>query len=253
MDAPQNIAAVSEYGKLGLAWSTPGIPRAQILSVALDPEFTQTVRSFLIPHIPQCFLDVGPGPWFIRIGSLFGTPERGSVVWSGIIGPVRIDTRKPIVQLPVPSLPILHTQPIVGGLRIHTGLADPTFTLLEMSEQSTLPHSKTRWMYSRDVGKGWVDCIGLEHPNKYSIRVHRISGTTDFPTNQIIGLCGGQTMHGKVSAKPVKAASSGSRSMERADEAILRQANFSRTVRFSSHSDYLRFVAAQTRATEEKQ
>ena len=60
-----------------------------------------------------------------------------------------------------------------------------------------------------------------------------------------------QTVHNKQAARPIKHGDGTQVAMGRADAVLLQEASQKKVVRFGSHSDYLRFKAAETRTREE--
>ena len=176
MPEPFLQSAVTYEGKLRLSWIAPAFDtRAIFVAVAEDAEFTVNRRIFLLPLIAEILLTVGSGAWYACIGAAHGTPEQGVVSWSGIHGPVVIETadaqpaaipfteretpspvkgiavdqglRKEGISLlpkalpaalrnPTISLPILHHKPVAGAYRFYTGKSDPHVVVFEMGRSA---------------------------------------------------------------------------------------------------------------------
>ena len=244
---PQNIVASSSAGTLVLSWYVIGKPVAVLVSIASDSLFTQQCRTFMVPVVGGITLDCGHGFWYIRVGSLHGDNNSGAIEWSGVYGPCLVNTSTAVVPIRPSNFSIVHTQPITNGHRIHTGLTTPHIAILEYSTESAFPITGTKWRYMRDVGRGYVDCMGLEFPHLYNIRATLQPG---FPTDSVVQLLEGRVARQKHAARPLRHADSSARIANVAGEIILREAASIASPRFASNADYVRYIAARARNSE---
>lgn len=261
MDPPQisNMFPTPE-GKLALQWGFPeqgyhGI----VVALSVNPEFPEaTRRMFVLPPVTECTLDCGKGDWFVRVGGCEGSKETGKVNWSGIYGPVRIESAK---SAPVPDpcpIKLLHTQQLQNGFRIHADGSVRKGFLVERSAEkeggAKFPVGTTRWFYSFDKGMGWIDCKGLQYPDLYSLRysVFDIPPIENpaypwlhtFPVKQIFPVSLGVSLHKKTASK-VKL--NQNRDTMAVDNLLMEQRRANPNMKFASHTDYLRYLAAQER------
>ena len=157
------------------------------------------------------------------------------------------------------------------------------YAFTEVSKDDKFSTGQTKWHYVRHAGRGYVDAGGLEFPNRYAVRFRYVKSlpslnademetTTTKTTTTVDGVATTQTVTtttvaksipivplpaGKEykqvqSARPTKYNDSVGRSIERADAQLLHEATFNKNMKFASHSDYLRYVAAQARSGKEK-
>lgn len=243
--------AQSVEGKLALVWEVQVDCVALSVQIATDSEFTQNERSFVLPVVKSVTLDCGKGAWFIRIGVWTGTKSIGTVVWSGIYGPVSIVTSREIVPSVSSELTIVHTQAIQHGLRLHTGNEISRYFVIEKSQKTAFPASATVTMYAHDWGKGNIDCPDLLFGMPYSVRFGAFK-TENLAAPEIRQVGAWQVVHNKMAARPIKPMDSTHVGTGRADATLLREASQTQFVRFASHGDYLRFKAAETRTREER-
>jgi hypothetical protein len=241
--------AGADQGKLRLSWMAPCDTRAIFIAVAEDAEFTVNRRIFVLPLVAEAILTVGNGVWYVCVGAAEGKPEQGVVTWSGIHGPIHVETTDAQPTLPTSSLPILHHMAVASAYRFHTGKPDPHVIVFEMGFATDVgtrfPLAKTKWKWVAEKGyTGWTDCWGLSYPETYAIRVSTFDA---FPTRPI--LLGA----GKVFPKVVCARTPFHRSLEdkqntQGDGILLRQRKVDPNMKFSSHGEYLRFQAAVVRS-----
>ncbi len=244
----------AEEGVLHVTWMAPAFDtRAIFVAVAEDAEFFINRRIFVLPLCAEAKFRVGNGGWYVRVGAAQGSPERGIVEWSGIHGPVRTSsaTTTP-THPPGPSLPVLHSKPVDRAYRIHTGKSDPHIVVFEMGLASDVgtqfPVGKTKWKWVAEKGAmGWTDCGGMNYPETYAIRMSTLEGPA-FPTEgaKLLG-------PGRVFPRVVCARTPFHRSLEdkqnaRGDGILLQQRKVDPNMKFSSHSEYLRFQAALVRS-----
>ena len=222
---------VSPENTLAIRWTVYADVHALSICVAYDSEFTENVRHFVVPKVSSISLDVGHGAWYIRIGAWSGEPTHGSIEWSTIYGPVNIDSPR-LAEIPFnpKELPILHTQSILQGVRIHLGLQVPNYILIAMSEAADFPASATQYRYT--VRKDYVDWEGLLYPNTYALRMYRLG--TELPTDAVVQLDQGRTLSGIQCSRP------------------LRHGDGKEFVRFASYYEYMRYKDAKAKYADRK-
>lgn len=250
----------TQDGKLALEWGMP--PQGYhgvVVCLSLHPDFPEAERRmFVLPPIMQCTLDCGKGTWFLRIGGCEGSREMGKVNWSGVYGPAEIQTAKvPPVLENCPVKPI-HTQQLQNGFRIYATESLRRGFLIERCGEKEgagqFPVGTTHWYYAFDTGIGWIDCKGMIYPNLYSVRISAFSMPSienpaypwlhTFPTKQIFQVSRGVAFHKKMAAKPKN---QGIRQTTGVDTLLVDQRKANPNMKFASHTDYLRYVAAQER------
>ena len=290
MAEPQNICVTATAdGKLGISWISFGTPNGNLwgilVAASTDADFLAQSRYFLVPPtVSGVNLALGSTAWFVRVGAMVGTENQGKVAWSRIYGPAVIEGQRPICEEPVNTLQPVHTQAIFEGFRIHTGNYEVFYAFTEMSkgDDNKFSAGQTKWHYVRHAGRGYVDATGLEFPNRYAIRFRYVKSlpslkademetTTTTTTTTVEGVTTTQTVTTTVaksvpivplpagkeykqvqSARPTRYNDSVGRSVERADSQLLHEATFNKNMKFASHTDYLRYVAAQARSGKEK-
>lgn len=239
-------------GKLHLCWITPAFDtRAIFVAIAEDTEFTINRRIFILPVVGEAKLTVGSGKWFVCVGAAHGKPESGIVEWSGIYGPIPILTSD-APTLPTNSLPFLHTSPVSGGYRFHTGKSDPHIIVFEMGRAADVgvrfPLTSTHWKWVIETGfMGWSDCWGLTYPETFAIRVSALECAA-FPTDRVVMLGPGRVFPRVVCARTPFHRSLEDKQNARGDGILIQQRKVDPNMKFSSHSEYLRFQAALVRS-----
>ena len=251
MSIIQNITAQCIGGKLALKWETMGDCVAISIQTATDSEFTKNERCYVIPKINAVDLDSGGGFWYVRIGAWIGDTTSGIIKWSGVYGPVAVVNPKSLPPLkPSPAF-ILHTQAIQTGMRFHTENIKPMFFVIEVSSENTFRSTATKTQYVFDYGKKHVDCLHLLFGKVYSIRFGAFT-TEALNKMEIRQLGEWQTIHNMEPARPIKPVDNTQAVAEKGDAVYLREVSQRKIARFTSHSDYLRFKAAETRTREGK-
>lgn len=251
MAAPQNITARVEHTMLYFHWEILGEPVAMCIQVAYDVEFTKNVRTFFIPTTSGLGLDMGAGAWYFRVGSLIGTKHNGKIVWSPIHGPAIITVSKLPVVAKTSTIPILHSRPIVQGIRIHIGVIEHLYAILEYSKDNKFPASQTSSLYSFDFGRGYFDITDLDPTHTYNARIATFTQNRgQLPTDSIVQLENFQAVYGKKPTRVAKPLDSTNRSESRAGETILREMREKPHARFASHADYVRYIATKAKYEE---
>ena len=95
--------------------------------------------------------------------------------------------------------------------------------------------------------------MGLDFHNTYSVRMRTWSPDgTKMPEEDVRTLSKPVTVHGKKPARETRMIASGDLSTSRVEEVLLREARERPNMRFASHADYLKFVAAKAKQGEER-
>jgi hypothetical protein len=274
---PQNIELSDSGGRLSVKWECHGEFHAILIECGGDPEFTQTVRHFMLPTTAQgCILSTGSGNWYVRVATLTGTDINGSVIWSGIYGPCGVNCEKPAIAVDPSSLNVIHTQSVLSGYRVHTDRYEPCYVLVQHSPDG-LVASKSKWYWKKYNGRGYIEITGMEYGRQYSARiftfddwpsekpetktetrteVSKNSSTTVKTTttitksvsNAVMQLSAGKLFQRITAARPMRNNDSSSGSVQKADSVLLAEINTKTNIRFGSHSEYVRYLAAQARA-----
>jgi hypothetical protein len=251
--AAQNVLGHIEGSAIHINWNLIQEPQGILVQFASDVEFTNTVRTFLIPSASGGTFDVGNGNWFFRVGTLFGTEQTGKVIWTGVYGPAPIVHPKITISQRMPSLSLLHSQTLVDGIRLHTGSSKTNMVFMEYSEDTAFKASKTTTVYTSDLGKGYVDCMGLSHYKTYSVRFATFpSPNSKLPSDDMVQLERFISIHGKIPAAKPKAPDSGMHSTSRGDDVILKEVRSKPNFKFPTHAEYIRYQAAMARSQRDK-
>jgi hypothetical protein len=216
---------------------------AMAIQVAYDSEFTETLRQFIIPKANSCSLNVGRGNWFFRVATM----SNGLVEWSGIQGPCFVDTNTQPAPLTQSFIKLSNTQPVKGGLRIHSSIIIDSYAILEYSKNSRFLASSTKTLYYKDPSRGFFDCMGLEAIYSYSIRIASTeTPQARLPTDRVDTLTDWIVLNGKRSMEETKPHDARDQAERKNGERILREVNESRKpVRFTSQSDYANYLIAK--------
>jgi hypothetical protein len=255
--AVQNVSARTDGGLLDMMWEVLAEPVALSIQMATDNEFTSIVRTFVIPTASGATLDIGNGTWFFRIGAWMGSKTAGKITWTSPYGPATIATRKAPVNLKPCTLPLLHVQSIQNGIRLHTGLHEKAYLLVDYCKNSKFPASQSTSLYMFDWGRGYFDVDGLDFLHKYSIRFASFAGSADrapvrhlLPTETVAQLEAPRAIHNAAPGRPARPVDNGLKAVAAADDPILREAQQKPFMRFASHADYLRYTAAVARTSD---
>ena len=246
----QDVTLQCIHGKLALRWKIVRECVAITINIASDSEFTKNDQCYVVPRVDGANFDCGGGFWYVRFGAWIGDEKSGIVEWSGIYGPVAVINPKPINTTKPSPAKIINTQAIQKGLRLHTGNLTPMYFVIESSLDDKFPATATVSRYVYDYGKGYVDCLDLLFGKDYNVRFGAFV-TEKLDKIEIRQLGEWQITRNKQSARPIKHGDNTQVAIGRADAVLLQEASQKKVVRFGSHSDYLRFKAAETRTREE--
>lgn len=245
----QALRGLATNGSLSLTWILLGDTAAITIQVARDSEFTDTVRTFVIPKVPACTLDVGAGLWYFRAAAMW----RGLVEWSGIHGPVFVNSTKPPPPLGKTFFQVLNTQPITNGVRFNTTSRIPSYTIIEYSKEPKFLSSSTKTRYFEDPSRGYFDCENMDPSHSYHIRLTSTENAKPLPTDSVDTMMEWLVFSGKRTLPFMKPHSSQDLVGRRSDTVILKEANESTTpVRFISQSDYIKYRIAKHRNTGDR-
>ena len=244
----QNIQGACVDGILNLSWVLLEDCDAISVQIARDTQFTSSPRMFIVPKCTGCTLDTGKGIWFFRIGHM----AKGKIEWMPMRPPLLIQTTKEPQTLNKPNFTVIHTQPITDGMRFHTNSTTPSYTIIEYSQDTKFHATSVKSKYVTDASRGYVDCEGLEPQFIYSIRLATPEKPSMLPKDTVHVLSEWIVFHGKRALKPTKPHNTEDRSQMKRDAVLLREANESnKPMRFISHSDYTKYLAAKARNTGE--
>lgn len=248
------MAAVSDFNvreegqKLAISWKNLSEMTAISIQVANDADFTHNIRNFIIPAgATSIYLDVGKGEWFARLGSWLGDKTRGVIKYTATYGPVMISINKAIVPLPSTRINAIHASGIIEGVRFNLSTYGPKYIIWEHNTNPKFPANGTTTFYFLDYGQTHLDCLGLTGGLITNVRITTLAGATPsvLPTDCVVMLLPYTVALNK---KPLRRIGDGTLTgiVARNSAAVLRKEAEERGyIRFSSHTDYLKYVAAQ--------
>ena len=270
----QNIKAADIGGQLALTWEVYNECKALTIQLATDIHCTTSIKSFAVAPSSSCILNCGASTWYIRIGAWVGSQTAGSIVWSGIVGPVVV--RPPITHAPLeeeaaPIISVTSTQALVNGLRIYTNHINPFYMMMDYSTNATLPANETTTLYSLEVRQGFVDCMtlpsshipvqfnGLRDLTKsavpppiidatYTVRISTFATDTDSLPSPGVSkqFTQGVLVQGKPKAA-IRPHTTADHTTCVADKVLLREMKDIKTLHFTSYADYVRYISAKAR------
>lgn len=248
----QSIVGVSTPdGKLGLQWHLVGSCIAYSVQVGLDSECTQERADYVCPNTDtQCSFDVGSGSWYVRVGAWIGTDTDGIVDWSGVYGPFTIQSNQ--APQPLSRFPIVLTgvKPALNSVKFHTGLNKSYYMIIHSTKANSFRSSHLKTIYTKDWGVGCVQITHLDPHSVYSFQLQMFSTNMDtLPKHTSQLLTESYDVIEKQAAKPIGSYSTHNHTMNVADKAIVNDAIGRRTMKFASHSDYLKYKAAISRTS----
>ncbi len=251
MSVQSLMASATTDGRLTLSWEAFGTPVAFSIQVALDSEFTQNARTFVVPKSARsCALDIGSGQWYYRVGAWLGSDREGVIEWSGIYKPVFIASPKSVATLaPFPML-IPKVSPALNAVVFHTGVYDPYYIIFHVVRGNEFKASSMKTYYSKDTGNAQVQVSGLDPQYAYSFQLQMLTGDKGaLPTNTVHPLTDVYSIQNKRAGAIVKPTNATEHASYAGDRAILQGAVGQKRQKFSSYTDYLKFKAAQARTS----
>lgn len=248
-----NAKCAVEGSYLNISWERVGSPYALSVQIAKNMEFTNTIRTFGIPDSGGISIDAGNGVWFFRVGSWYGTPQTGNVAWTSVYGPALVANPKMSVGIRPSPIPILHTQAIEHGIRIHTGRTSPYYVMADVCEDNqTIAASISKTQYNYDTGRGYVDVLGLDYAHTYSIRIAAfVDNPSELPKDTIKAMGAGMVVLSKRPARQLRKLESSTTTTARADATLLKDIARQPKLSFPSHAEYLKYVSAKAKTSEE--
>jgi len=238
---------------LNITWERVGIPYALSVQIAKNIEFTNTIRTFVIPDSSGISIDAGNGVWYFRVGSWYGSPQTGKVTWTSVFGPALVANPKMSVAIRPSSLTILHTQALEHGIRIHTGKTTAYYVMADVCEDNqSIAASISSTQYTYDTGKGYVDIMGLDYSHTYSIRIATfVDEPSLLPVDTIKPLSAGMVVLSKRPARQLRKLESSVTTTSRADATLLKDIARQSKLSFNSHAEYVKYIAAKAKTSEE--
>ena len=236
-----------------MTWDRVGNPYALSVQIAKNIEFTNTIRTFVIPDGTGISIDAGNGVWYLRVGSWYGTPQTGTVSWTSVYGPALVANPKMSVGIRPSSVAILHTQAIEHGIRIHTGRTTPYYVMADVcKDNQSIAASVSSTQYTYDTGKGYVDIVGLDYAYTYSIRIATFAEEQSLlPVDTIKPMSAGMVVLSKRPARQLRKMESSLTTTSRADATLLKDIARQPKLSFNSHAEYIKYVAAKAKTSEE--
>jgi len=248
--ATGNVLARVDDSKIVITWDVFGEPRALSVQIAMDPDFTSFLNTFLVPpQVKGVTLDVGGGHWYFRVGCFNGKKEYGVIEYSAIYGPAVVPVEKPPQKLSPPSFAILHYKPILEGVRFYTDRTTPCYAIMESCPSNKFNASDTTSTYSLDFGRGYFDCLGLNSRTTHSVRIACWEGNvSEFPTDRVARLEQFRAAHYVKPTASVRRDISSLGTAAAAGAALLRESREKPVMKFASHTAYMRYIASKTEA-----
>ena len=238
-------------GRFAISWEVIANIRATSIQVALDSEFTNNVRTFVLPaFVKNCNLDVGNGNWFYRIGGWIGTWTEGIIDWSGIYGPIKIVSPKPVCAIvPFPT-EITYVKPALNSIIFYTDRCDPYYMIVNISEKENFKASQVKTHYYSDLDMGHITISDLSPEKTYSFQFQMLAKQRDtLPTDSIQLLTEEYTVLNKRTGMYVKPKSATEHTTYAADKAMINDSMKRTRLQFFSYAQYLQFQAAKARTS----
>lgn len=250
-------AAPTVDSRIEFEWDCGEPAIAYSVQAARDPEFEDTLRGFVLPATVQgCTLDLGPGPWFVRVGVWLGTAQKGVIDWSGIYGPIDVASPRPVVGSGPAPLAIHHVQASLNSVVFHTGIYAAVYVITDYVEGTAggVPASRAKSVYLQDWGKGAVEVTGLLSGKQYTFRhTTFLEERGALPTNTIKQLGDGVFVRGRKSILVGAPKTAGEGAVMAAERVLLRDAAEKSSLRFSCYADYMQFLTAKKRHAERRE
>lgn len=238
-------------GRLRLVWEVLGSPIAISVQIASDMEFTVQTRIFILPKgATQCELDVGGGRWYYRVGAWLGEEKDGVIEWSGIYGPVGLQSNKAAPGLELFPGGLTDVRPAYNAIVFHTGMYEPYYMIINATQKDSFTAGTTKTYYKFDWGAASIQLSGLDPNATHSFQLQLMVGDkATLPTNSVKMLTDVYEVRNKRTAMIVKPATNTDHATYAADKAILQDSIGRRKQNFGSYAQYLQFQAAKARTT----
>lgn len=238
-------------GKLELQWHFVGPCIAYSVQVGLDSECTQERADYVCPNTgKKCIVDVGSGSWYVRVGAWIGTETDGIVDWSAVYGPFTIKSNhspQPLARFPIV---LTGVKPALNSIKFHTGLNKSYYMIIHYTKANSFRSSHLKTIYIKDWGVGCVPITNLDPHCIYSFQLQMFSTNIDtLPKDMIQLLTEPYDVIERQAAKPTGSYSTNNHTLNVADKAIVNDAIGRRTMKFASHSDYIKYKAAISRTS----
>ena len=249
-----DVEASADGPRMNITWSSPVVAIAISVQVAKSTDMLDTMRHFVLPVVNGITLDLGAGPWFFRVGVWSGSPQAGSIAWSGIYGPLTLPTPKMSVGARPSAISVLHTQAITRGVRIHTGIHTPYYAIIDVSKGTDgMGAGTTKTQYAYDTGRGFFDIVGLDPAHTYNFKIFSFQESpSELPTDSIKQLGSGVVSSQKRPARYMPARDSSVSTSNKAEDTMLKDLARQSRLTFSSHAEYVKYISAKARTSEEK-
>ena len=254
----QSLSASDGGPALNLSWEYVTSAVGIVVQLATNAELTDALQTYLLPPVGGVTLSCGGGAWYLRVGALLGDTYHGDVDFTGVYGPATVVATSPPSLTPSPTT-LVHTQALQGGVRLHLSKPEPVFALLDVSEDPRFPAAKAKTQYVYDRGHGFIDCTGLSFERTYSLRIHATKGAPPFAEERramrldtVYEFYAPFATHGRRTARAVRGTANNELSMSRALAPVLREAKEQPFVRFASNKDYVRYLTAKAKSSEER-
>jgi hypothetical protein len=248
--AISGIEALIIGSKLQFKWELY-LPDAKLISIQLatDVNFTKNYNHFVIPtKALSTILEVGAGAWYFRFGVWSGKDHTGDVSWTPTHGPATVVSSKPTLSSAAPSVEIVHSFPIPGGIHFNSNIVTKSIICVEVCKNGAgFEANNTTMRYYLDWGSGGFDVRGLDPANTYALRVSRFPESySEFPTSQLYHMPSGAVIGVKRPLRIPRHGDGDRMAAARGGEAILREAAERPVMKFPSQAAYLRYLATKT-------
>jgi hypothetical protein len=250
----QLVKAACEQERLSLEWIIQTESPTILIQIANDLEFTKGTRLLLLPRTTRCALTVATGVWFIRLGWFVGGEHEGRVEWTGVAGPVPVVSLRPAPKPAASVFKIEKTTPIQNGVRLTTTFREPYWCLYEMSEREQFLASETKMGYAYDWGRSYFDCLGLSESRGMFIRIRTFPAKVgSLPEHLVREMTLPRMIEGKqTAAQPINLGTATENAAVQRGAAFVREVKEKPNFRFSSHSDYVAYLAAKAISSGKK-
>jgi hypothetical protein len=249
----QNVYGQNLQGRLVIQWENHCDALANCVEIGTNADFTENRKMFVLPVTTNCALATGTGSFYYRVGAFVGEKLRGTIEWSGLYGPLQINSNRDPKAPPLTPLRIHHTQQQVDGIRYHTGTLEPYYAIIEYSK-GTLNTSQKHMQYVLDNNRGHVDLLGISYEFSYTVRITTLEDMSGrLPNGYIAEVSDGKILTNQKSMKLQNLGIHQDRAAYAAASELLKQEQEGRPIKFTSHAEYTKFLAIKSISTAKKQ